>query len=827
MITYRFGDAFELSLARRQLSDGGIEIHIEPQVFDLLAHLLANRTRVVPKEELLDEVWHSRFVSESALTSRVRAARQAIGDDGRTQAMIRTSHGTGYQFVAAATEHPDADDPLDERAANLPTQNNPFHGREGELRDLEVVLGTHRLVTLLGPGGVGKTRTALELGHRLRADRAVTFIDLAAVRHDAAVGEALAAGLGIETGEEADIVDACCAYLRGRPTVLLLDNCEHLTTAALGLASRVLASAPGVSILATSRAPLGHPDERHFRLEPLAIPDAAASLTASEARTNPAVAIFCDKAERARHDFELDEATVRPVVELCQSLDGLPLALELAAGRTGAFSIPDLLERLDRRLDLLGAEVIDGDGRHRTLRTMLSWSYELLNGPTQRLFRHLSVFPGGLTLDAVEWLGHELDVGADPALVLHRLIDSSLVGRAETPSGTRYVQLESMRTFGTALLVENEEWDGALERLASWALAFVVEADDGSRTPDEALWDDRVRREMPNLREARHHLRAAGRTGDLITMSSHLDEWGRLRDVSELWSWCDELRAVAGLEPPAQARVQALGALAAWRRGRIDEAVELAEAALANPQIDAWATSRAKSSLGAARLFQARLDEAAQMWDDRGAVDGYVIDTASAALCRAYAGDPAPALATVLELQRRSPASDWPTEQAWLDYITGEIMSITDEPGTRHLLEAAIERAAMVGASFITGVAGLTLCTSVAAAGDTAEAAARYRELIAHWLRSGTWTQQWTTLRHAALLLADHDPVLTARVLLAADADPDAANIAGNGDDPTAASIDTLLSRLSEAEHADVSVPSPDRAELAEQVRDALLALTD
>lgn len=814
---YGFGELDLCTDTRRLVADGDV-VHVEPQVFDVLAALITERHRVIPKEELLDLVWGSRFVSESALTSRIKAARAAVGDDGRTQRVIRTVHGTGYQFVAEVTERAPAS-PGAGRSTRLPATAGALYGRARELEDLDALTRDHRLVTILGAGGMGKTRLSVELGRQV--DNAV-FVDLAAVRDEDALGDALALAIGVEAGAADDVTTACTNYLSGRRTFLIIDNCEHVADAAGRLVTRILADVDDIRLLATSRVPLEHREEVIFRLAPLPLLILTDDQPTPElAAQNAAIALFCDRARRVQHDFDLHPDVVGPVATLCAALDGMPLAIELAAGRLGTFGVADLVERLDRRLDLLGSQRSTGDDRHRTLRTTLNWSYELLPPACQRLFRFMSVYPAGLPVDGVEWLATQIDLDSDALQALNGLVESSLLLRRETPSGTRYPMLETMRTFGIDLLTTAGELEVAEELTVRRALD-VTETMREERRAREREWNEQIRQELANLREARAVMHRAGRHGDLLAISVNLNDWGRMRNVSELWSWCDELDPdmFRGVD---RARVQAVRSQAAWRRGRIEESAMRAEAALAEDGLDDWVLAASLSDLATAMLFRGELADAGRMWRARVDVDGDVHDLANVALTQAYAGDPDGARTAMEVLLAEIRSNDHPLGEAWGCYVLGEVARIRHDPDTIELLTRAVELAEEVGASFVAGVAGVTLCTAMDSAGDRVGAAHRCSGLVDHWLRAGGWTQLWTTLRNASVFLHDHDPTLAAALLIAADADPDAPGVDDATADATDAYRDTLLERADQARLD--GLLALDRARLADTARQVLAAV--
>lgn len=821
---YTFND-YELRLDTFELSGPEGRIHVEPQVFDVLALLVRHRERVVTKTEILDEVWESRFVSESALTSRIKDLRIALGDSGRAQHTVRTVHGKGYQFIAAVTEKEAGVETSGRR--ELPRFTNRFLGRNRELADLASRLDEGRLVTILGPGGTGKTRLSAEHAQSALGADGAAFVDLAAVRDEHAVGQALAAALGIDPGVNDDVVDACCEYLRARPVLVVMDNCEHVVGASAELVDRVLSNTTTTSVLATSRVPLGVRDEVLFRLQPLPVLVDTEDLTPDDAMANAAVGLFVDRVGRVTDDFVLDASSLPNVVALCHALDGLPLAIELAASRMGVFGLDDLVARLDRRLDLLGDDSVGAESRHRTLRATLEWSYELLEPEAQRLFRFLSVFPGGLCLDGVEWLGHRVELTADPLMTLNTLVEASLLGRGRTPSGTRYAQLETMRTYGLDLLEAAGEREAALDGLADWSVHLSGLAEAGVTSAQESWWDDRLRREMANMREARSHLRNSARIDDLVSLSAGLYEWAMLRDASELWQWSDEITALGPLGASTH-RATAVQALALWRRGRIDEAAEQATAILAADDADPWSVARAYSARAAANLFKGNFEAASEAWAARVEVQpDYNIDAASAALTDAYAGRVAEAREALARIRPRAEASGWPSEQAWVEYITGEVEWVAGETSSVGWLQRAVDRAGAAGTQFIVGVAGLTLCTTVQAQGDLREAAHRYRDLIEHWLRSGSWSQQWTTLRNAASLVERYDPGLALLVLETANRDPLAPVVDDSPDGEDSLRRSNLRVILGPEAAAEIDATVIDRAELATQVRTSLRAFLD
>ena len=318
----------------------------------------------------------------------------------------------------------------------------PLFGRDAEVAALHRLLASDRLVTVVGPGGVGKTRVAMEVARR--ADTATVLL-LAPVTDPAAVPFALADAMGL-TVSRGDVLAACSALLGDGSRLLVVDNCEHLLDAARDLVARLLAACPRLEVLVTSREPLGLAAEHIFRLAPLPTPSRG---TAKDPARSPAVEVFLDRAARVRR------GAVRPtdlgvVADIVRRLDGMPLAIELAAGRLSSFSLSDLHDRLDRALDLLGGGRPSTDARHRSLRATLEWSHQLLTDDEQRLFRHLAVFVDGVDLDTAEHVATDLGLTVDPGTALARLVDASMLEATFTGADkTRYRMLETLRAVRT------------------------------------------------------------------------------------------------------------------------------------------------------------------------------------------------------------------------------------------------------------------------------------------------------------------------------------------------------------------------------------------
>jgi predicted ATPase/DNA-binding CsgD family transcriptional regulator len=405
----------------------------------------------------------------------------------------------------------------------FPAALTSFVGRGQAVADVAALLAHDRLVTVTGPGGSGKTRLAGEVARRVAGDFAdgVWLAELAVVRDPAQVPVVVAAALGIR--ELAPTAGALAHALARRQLLLVLDNCEHVIEAAAELCGRLLLGADDVRVLATSREPLRIGGEARYRLGPLTLPDPddPAAAAGSEA-----VALFADRAGRVDPGFALDEATGAAVGRLVARLDGMPLAIELAAARVDALGVPQLLERIEDRFGLLAEGDRLAEQRQRSLAATVQWSYQLLDEAEQRVFRAVSVFAGPFTLE-----GAEAVAGPRAGRAMLRLVDCSLLvpPRVDPDGRSRYTMLETLRAYGAGLLAETGEEDEASAALAGYAVSLAEEAVAGLQTrTEEAASLRQLDAEEVTLRHAlawamRHDLGAA------LRLVFALAPWWQLR----------------------------------------------------------------------------------------------------------------------------------------------------------------------------------------------------------------------------------------------------------------------------------------------------------
>ncbi|HEY7036174.1 MAG TPA: tetratricopeptide repeat protein, partial [Thermomicrobiales bacterium] len=415
---------------------------------------------------------------------------------------------------------PDVAAPPAARRGTLPLPPNALVGRDREVAAVTSLLMQPdvRLVTLVGPGGVGKTRLALDVAFRLAGafPDGVWFVDLAPVTDPALVLPSLARTLGVQEGGVQSLRESLVASLVGLRLLVVLDNVEHLIAAAT-VVGDLLAACAGLTILATSRQPLRLRIEREYLLAPLALPDLERLPPAADLAGIPAVALFVRQAEAARRAFAVTEENARTVAEIAVRLDGLPLAIELAAARTKILTPAALLVRLEHRLPLLTSGAQDLPARQQTLRATLDWSHDLLDPDERALFRRLAVFAGGFALEAAEAIGAEgggrkaEENGSPPALRpppsapvldgIASLVDKNLL-RPIDHDEARFGLLETMREYGLECLVAAGEEEVIRHRHAVWCLALAEEAEPHLRGPDQETWLRRLDRDVDNLRAA-------------------------------------------------------------------------------------------------------------------------------------------------------------------------------------------------------------------------------------------------------------------------------------------------------------------------------------
>ncbi|MFB2598960.1 DUF4062 domain-containing protein [Herbiconiux sp. P17] len=453
------------------------------------------------------------------------------------------------------------------RSVPLPAPVTALIGRSREVDDTVAILRRPgaRLVTLTGPGGIGKSRLAIEVAARLAPDFAdgTAFIDLSAVHDSALVPLAIAQSLGVRDTGDAPLLDKVETALRERRILLVLDNFEQVLDAATLLAG-LLVAAPGVVALVTSRSLLRISAENSYEVGPLGLPDWERHPSLGEVIDCASVTLFVERVHAVKPDFEIDAGNVEAVARICDALDGVPLALELAAARMRVLTPADMLARLDRRLPLLVGGARDLPARQQTLRSTIEWSTQLLGDPEKALLARLGVFEGGFSLEAAEAVSgasDSLPVLPDTLSLLGLLVDTSLVSQHDRGARSRFSMLSTVREYALEQLAAQADsaLDVLLERHANFYIALGVESELALEGPEQRDWMARLTDDRDNLRATARHLLDAGEFDRCADFAWTLYVyWWVGGHLGEVRAWMDELLDASEGRPSPRARARAI-----------------------------------------------------------------------------------------------------------------------------------------------------------------------------------------------------------------------------------------------------------------------------
>ena len=552
-----------------------------------------------------------------------------------------------YQEIVAgrtlSAEPPSAGSPLDEEPTNiggrhnLPRSLTSFVGREREVVEVEQLLSTTRLLTLTGTGGSGKTRLALEIAKDLveAYPDGVWLVELAPLAEGALVPQAVAAALSVSEQPDRSLTDTLVDTLRTKQMFLVLDNCEHLVEATAHLTEALLGACPGLRILTTSRELLGGQNETTWSVPPLSGPEPRYRHAVEEIEGYEAVRLFVERA-RSRHPaFVLTSENAQAVAEVCQRLEGMPLAIELATARVGMLTVAEISERLRDSLKLLTGSSRTATRRQRTLRGALDWSHELLTESERMMFRRMSAFAGGWTLESAEAVGAGDGIEEGDVLdLLSRLVVKSLVVTEATgDGGVRFRMLEPVRQYAWERLVESEEGDAVRRRHAEFFLGLAEEAEPELMGPRHGAWLERLEREHDNLRVALSWSLERGETELGLRFGGTLGGfWGMIGHLQEGRRWLEAAlvnRRVAPVGVRAKA-VSGAGRIA-WEQGDYEQAQALSEEGLElfRELGDTPNVAATLSSLGWAALFNYELERASALLEEAIALQRALGDTVS------------------------------------------------------------------------------------------------------------------------------------------------------------------------------------------------------
>lgn len=536
---WQFG-AFTLLPTQRLLLEGEVPVRVGGRALDVLIVLVEAAGKVVGRDELMASVWKKVVVDEGSLRVHVAALRRALGDDGDARRYIVNVPGRGYSFVAQALPHAPSSAARTPPALGLPPRHLPpllvrVIGRDGAIREVVASVAQQRLVTVVGAGGIGKTTVALAAATQLAAHYrdGARFVDLAPLTDPKHVAVQLAhavADVPPPASGECDLGH----LLADRQMLIVLDNCEHVVEAAAAVAELILSAAPGVRLLATSREPIRATGECVLQLSPLELPPASARLSARQAVGFSAVELFMQRTAATLAPFELADDDVPLVIEICRHLDGMPLAIELAAGRVAQLGLRGLSARLEDRFSVLTKGRRTALPRQQTLRAAIDWSYELLSEDQKAVLRRLSIFAGAFSFDSAVAVCED-DLSADPCDAIDELVLKSLIAVDTGTEIARYRLLEVTRAFALEKLEDAGELEAASRSHAQHVYSVFerLEADSplygAAWDAGRARWMDdiqlAVQASFCTLRNPGLGMRLLGATASVWYQRSLMDEY--------------------------------------------------------------------------------------------------------------------------------------------------------------------------------------------------------------------------------------------------------------------------------------------------------------
>jgi predicted ATPase/DNA-binding winged helix-turn-helix (wHTH) protein len=500
----KFGE-FELAPVARTLWRRGEQVKLGSRALDILIALASRPGQILSKDDLTKLVWRGAFVDETALRVGISAVRKALGNGG--DRYIATVPGRGYCFVLDVETTPAKPTERSHferlKLQRLPAQIARVFGRDEVIVTLAAEATRHRLLSLIGPGGIGKTTVAVAVAERLRAAfDAIAFVDLAPIENGTQMSAAAAAALGLNLRPQEDPVDEIAIAVEDRRVLIVLDNCEHLVDAAAAFVEALLSSVPDVTILATSRERLRAAGEWVHQLSPLDAPPESSTPSAEEVRGYPAAEMFEERAAFALGGYQVSDTDAPYVAEICRRLDGIALAIELAAGRLAGLGVQGLANSLEDRFSILTHGRRTALPRHQTLRATLDWSYQLLSPEDQAALRCLSVFNGSFTLDDAAFvMGPSIRFGeANDRLT--SLLDKSLVVAKPEERMFRYRLLDTTRVYGQGKLEESGETNSQRRRHAEHVRVVFDRAKAEWDQRPTADWFQAYGCELGNLRAA-------------------------------------------------------------------------------------------------------------------------------------------------------------------------------------------------------------------------------------------------------------------------------------------------------------------------------------
>jgi predicted ATPase/class 3 adenylate cyclase len=640
-----------------------------------------------------------------------------------------------FQLVHAAlrSEFPPVRS-LDTYPSNLPTQSTAFIGRDTEVIEVAKALSEGRVITLCGVGGVGKTRLALQVaGHVLpQFEDGAWLVELASVGAAEAVEDSVAAALGVQPSPGGSLEQTLVDYVRNKSLLLVLDNCEHLLNAVAGFVDRAVRSAPGLTVLATSREGLAVPGEHLITVPSLEVPDP--DMAVQDVLTTESVRLFTQRAQEAQSQFELTAEVGDAVAAICRRLDGIPLAIELAAARVRVMTAVEILEHLDRRFKLLTAGRRTAVSRHQTLQSTLDWSYDLLDEPERLVFRRLSVFAGDFELGAAQAVASDEELDRfEVTELIFRLVEKSLLVAQPNRDFTRYRMLETIRDYAWERLLASGESEATGQRHSHHFLALAEELGPKLCTKEEMPARARIERDLDNFRAALRWAIDAGEADTALRLVDAFFNAGSVRSPYGIVpSEAAALGEAEGHPLTAVAYASAAAALAA--QGENQSAAELVEAALASAESLRGSPFHDRvlchvfASVAMVPHLQGdmvRFIGVARTWLEMGKALGDAFETSQALnLLGSLTPDPSEGVAMCEESLDLARAGGSPSRIAYALIVLSSRVGEVDPERAEALLKEAIDAALIARNDWLDAFAAQQLSIVQAQKGDLHRAAA-------------------------------------------------------------------------------------------------------
>ena len=528
---------------------------LAPKAFAVLRYLVEHPGRLVTQDELLEALWPKTYVQPEVLKSHIAAIRAVLGDDARKPIFIETLSRRGYRFIAPVTEDASAKSSW---TTNLPEAISELIGREAELQAVTALASEHRLVSLVGAGGIGKTRLGFEVARHLvpRYPDGVFVAELGPLASPELVPTTVASALGLTHVAGTASPERIAGAIRAKRLLLVIDNCEHVIDAAAGMAETLLRAGPTVSLLATSREPLRVSGEHIYRVPPLGVP-AEDNQDVEDVFTHGAVRLFVSRAHAVDPGYVAERRVAAATAAICRRLDGIPLAIELAATRTVAFGVSGVAAGLDDRFRLLTGGSRTALPRHQTMRATLDWSYELLSDSERVVLRRLGVFAGAFALDAASAIAASVDLPAsEVAESVADLVGKSLVSTDVGGASLHYRLLETTRAYAREKLIEGAEFDHLARRHAEYFRDLFERAEGELETRPTAEWLPAYRPHIDDLRAALDW--AFSPSGDvgvgMALTAAAVPLWTHLSLLTECRARVEQAIATLGGQVPSNAR---------------------------------------------------------------------------------------------------------------------------------------------------------------------------------------------------------------------------------------------------------------------------------